>query len=220
VVAGIGGDADGIAAGGLVGFNGGDDFLEDEAGEFIGEGVELEAAVVALGGGGVGGFDLAGRYADADDDGDGVLGDEVVEDDGRIVAEGVEADVEAGRFFRVVGGGDVDGDGAGGVREDFGVVEGELEGLADGDAGLGFGVCGGGIVVGEGRELGFVNGALGLRRRGGCLGRAGSSRMMEARRFVMGVLSPGCRPVAAVRFHLCLGDVRPGELAGCSELPV
>jgi hypothetical protein len=76
-----------------------------------------------------------------------VLGDEVVEDDGDVVTEAVEADVDTGGALAGVGSGNVDGDGSGGVGEDLRVGEFELEGLACGDAGLGFGVGAEGVVV-------------------------------------------------------------------------
>ncbi len=102
---------------------------------------------------------MPGRNEDADGDGHLLFGDQVVEDDRRVVEDAVLADEDAGGRLAVVLGGDVDRVGAERAGVDLAVVPLVLCDDALWDAVLRFGVGTGDVLVVGVGLLGLVGGA-------------------------------------------------------------
>ena len=141
-------ETDRAAVGGGLGFDGREDFLEEETRVGVAEAVEFVAAVKAIeGGGGRGSFDDAGADEDADEDGNFSAGDQVIEDGGGAPLHAVLIDVDAGGLGGVVLTRDVDRDLTSGAGKNLGGREFEFDQFALGHAGLHFGIGAGRIVV-------------------------------------------------------------------------
>ena len=165
--------ADRAAVGGGLGFDGREDFLEEETRVGVAEAVELVAAIKAVeGGGGRGGFDDAGADEHADEDGDFAAGDQVVEDGGGAPLHAVLVDVDAGGLGGGVLARDVDCDLASGAGKNLGGCELEFDQFALGHAGLDFGIGAGRIVVSGAEQEGGETG--GEEENGGGGGERGA----------------------------------------------
>ena len=135
----------------VLGLDGGEEFVDEEAAVGVADAVVFIAAVVAREGVGVGGGDDTGLDEDANERGDLSLGDEVVEDDGGVVDDAVLEDHEgpARRLAEVVGGGKVDRVVAFGAGKDAAFLRGvgAFDEFAFRDVGLRDGVRTGLVVV-------------------------------------------------------------------------